>query len=49
MSVVIELRCPHCNNTMKYATQDRKVYKKRKTCVYCGKSFRVDTNILKGP
>ena len=45
-SPVFVLRCPHCKNTMKYQPLRPNLTNKRKTCVYCGKSFAVkDKNI----
>jgi len=35
------VRCPKCNNTMKYQPNPGDTHKKTKTCVYCGRSFRV--------
>lgn len=42
------LKCPKCNNFMKYQSLDFKINKtKKKKCVYCGKSFIVYKNIIK--
>lgn len=41
------LRCPHCKNDMKYATNTQILADKRKKCVYCPKSFGVKDNVLK--
>ncbi|MFO7711496.1 MAG: hypothetical protein R6V53_07030 [Candidatus Woesearchaeota archaeon] len=41
--VVITVRCPHCKNKMKY--QAAKL-NRRKVCVYCGKSFKVDSKTI---
>jgi len=42
------LRCPKCKQKMKYdAANNININKKRKKCVYCGKSFKVIDNIVK--
>ena len=41
------LRCPKCRNTMKYETRSAILGSRRKTCVYCGRSFIAKDNILK--
>jgi len=40
------LQCPECKNRMKYATAGI-LSDKRKTCVYCGKSFKTRDRVLK--
>jgi len=40
------LYCPKCRNKMKYDTKDKSLAKKRKVCVYCGKSFSVIEHIV---
>jgi len=42
------LKCPKCGNTMKYnPLHGRDFSKKRKQCVYCGKSYSVRDHIIK--
>jgi len=50
MSLLL-LKCPKCGNKMKYspAKSSRKPAaerKKSKKCVYCGKTFKVEDNIV---
>ena len=42
------LRCPKCNNNMKYmpAKKNSGVDKKTKKCVYCNRNFKVSKNIV---
>jgi len=40
------LKCPACRNKMKYSPM-KAGDKKRKACVYCGKSFSIIGNIIK--
>jgi len=40
------LRCPKCHKDQKYHTYSN-INNKRKTCVYCGKSFKVKEQIVK--
>ena len=40
------LHCPHCRHNMKYSPM-KAGENKRKTCVYCGKSFSVKNSIIK--
>lgn len=40
------LRCPKCKNKMMYQAMDSKLMGKRKSCVYCGRSFSVKENII---
>jgi len=39
------LKCPKCNNFMKYHTSGN-LDKKRKRCVYCGHSFLVKKAVV---
>lgn len=39
--MVLNLRCPHCKEFMKYDGKST-TKNKRKVCVYCGKSFAVN-------
>jgi len=39
------LRCPKCKNQMNYESVGR-ITKKRKRCVYCGKSFKVSESTV---
>ncbi|NQU79201.1 hypothetical protein HQ545_05540 [Candidatus Woesearchaeota archaeon] len=41
------LRCPGCGHNMKYHTITRILSDKRKSCVYCGRSFKVKEHVLK--
>ncbi|MBS1267131.1 MAG: hypothetical protein MAG795_01103 [Candidatus Woesearchaeota archaeon] len=43
------LRCPKCRQTMKYVPSkgSKSIYKKRKRCVYCGRSFSVREHLVK--
>lgn len=45
--MILLLICPKCKNKMKYKSQDKIITGKRKTCVYCGKSFSVGENVIK--
>lgn len=40
------LRCPQCKHAMKYQAMNGNLEDKRKTCVYCNRSFSVKSNIL---
>ncbi|MBL7055835.1 hypothetical protein ISS07_02900 [Candidatus Woesearchaeota archaeon] len=40
------LKCPNCKHEMKYDSAGPVSEKKRKRCVYCGKSYPVRKNIL---
>ncbi|MBI2575747.1 hypothetical protein HYV84_00910 [Candidatus Woesearchaeota archaeon] len=42
---IFDVRCPHCKNHMKFSSQEMNIEKKRKSCVYCGKSFPIRQNI----
>jgi uncharacterized Zn-finger protein len=42
-----ELICPQCKHHMKYEARDAILANKVKKCVYCGKNYRVRTNIIK--
>ncbi|MFH1591401.1 MAG: hypothetical protein ABIC95_05750 [archaeon] len=41
------LMCPHCGKQMQYHTYSQILTGKRKSCVYCGKSFGVRAHIVK--
>ena len=41
------LECPQCRNQMKYETRDSSVIGKKKRCVYCGKAFDVQKNLVR--
>lgn len=43
----LALICKHCKNTQLYETKSEYLTGKRKTCVYCGKSFLVKNGLLK--
>ncbi|MFC1727862.1 hypothetical protein ACFLZ7_00145 [Nanoarchaeota archaeon] len=45
--MIFQLRCPACKQKMKYGTDTRILTKKRKRCVYCGRSFSVRNNLIK--
>ena len=42
---ILFLKCPKCENTMKYQSRDTILTNKRKICVYCGKSFLIRENM----
>ncbi|MEM2121777.1 MAG: hypothetical protein QXU20_03930 [Candidatus Woesearchaeota archaeon] len=44
--IILELKCPKCHNKMLYSPRNDYL-KKSKKCVYCGKSFRVSSNIIR--
>ena len=41
------LRCPKCKHTMKYDSRDNVIVGKKKSCVYCGRSYIVKNAIVK--
>lgn len=41
------LKCPKCGNNMKYDSRGVILTKKRKRCVYCGRSFKAGDCIVK--
>ena len=41
------LQCPKCKNRMKYQNMTSNLDKKRKVCVYCGKSMDVKKSFVK--
>jgi len=41
------LRCPKCQNKMKYQASSKSLDGKRKACVYCGYSMKVTRSIIK--
>jgi len=45
--MMLLLKCPKCKHNMKYQAKSMILAKKRKQCVYCGKSFLVGENIVK--
>ncbi len=45
--MIFLLVCPHCKNRMKYQAKSMILAGKRKSCVYCGKSFNVKGQIIK--
>ena len=47
MTILFLLRCPKCNNTMKYHTDTRLLAGKRKKCVYCPANFGVRDHLIK--
>lgn len=44
---MFKLKCPKCNNSMNYSPISIVSEKTRKTCVYCGKSFKIIGNRIK--
>lgn len=44
---ILKLKCPKCKNTMNYQAKTIILSAKRKTCVYCGKTFKIKENIIK--
>ncbi len=45
--MMLLLHCPQCRNNMKYRAMDKTLAGKVKRCVYCGRSFRVKSHVLK--
>ncbi|MBN1156991.1 hypothetical protein JXA85_05210 [Candidatus Woesearchaeota archaeon] len=45
--MILLLRCPRCRNQMKYQTTEQFLTGKRKSCVYCGRSFKVNDAMIK--
>ena len=41
--MIITLRCPHCKQYMKYSPR-KNLIRKRKSCVFCGKSFAINND-----
>lgn len=41
------LKCRHCGNQMLYESRTQILADKSKQCVYCGKSFKVKSGLLK--
>lgn len=41
------LRCPGCGHDMRYHTDTRVLPGKRKSCVYCGRSFTVKDHVVR--
>ncbi|MFC1741233.1 hypothetical protein ACFL3V_01725 [Nanoarchaeota archaeon] len=41
-----KLKCPKCGHKMLYHTDTKILSDKRKSCVYCGKSFKVKEHIV---
>jgi DNA-directed RNA polymerase subunit M/transcription elongation factor TFIIS len=44
---MILLKCPKCGNKMKYQSRGDILTGKRKSCVYCGHSFKASEHIIK--
>jgi len=44
--MMLLLKCPGCLNKMKYSSS-RGGSGKRKKCVYCGRRFKVEGNIVR--
>jgi predicted nucleic-acid-binding Zn-ribbon protein len=45
--MMLLLQCPKCKNRMKYQSKTVILTGKRKTCVYCGRNFKVRDNLIK--
>lgn len=45
--MMLLLKCPQCKNEMKYQTNDTLLKNKRKTCVYCGKNFKIGNYVIR--
>ncbi len=43
---ILLVKCPKCNNTMKYQPLGNSIHSKIKRCVYCGHSINVEKNWL---
>ncbi len=43
--MIILVRCPHCKQRMRYQPQNNLI-SKRKTCVYCGRSFAINEDTV---
>lgn len=41
--MILKLICPQCKQTMNYQWDQTDISKKKKRCVYCGRSFKVQT------
>jgi hypothetical protein len=41
------LQCPKCKQQMKYESRNEEIFRKKKRCVYCGKTFDVRKNLVK--
>ncbi|MBU2560886.1 MAG: hypothetical protein KKD17_01215 [Nanoarchaeota archaeon] len=41
------LKCPGCGHDMLYHTDSRILSDKRKSCVYCGRSFKAKEHVVK--
>ncbi|MBW2971432.1 hypothetical protein KY359_00200 [Candidatus Woesearchaeota archaeon] len=41
------LRCPGCGHDMKYHTTTKVLSDRRKSCVYCGRSFKAKDHLVK--
>jgi uncharacterized protein YbaR (Trm112 family) len=48
--ILLLLKCPQCKKDMKYHTYSSKdsVANKVKKCVYCGRSYKIKDNIIRG-
>ena len=44
---MFRILCPNCKHRMKYQAMTPTLKNKSKKCVYCGKSFRIKSQILK--
>jgi len=41
---MITVKCPKCRKLQKYEPRQGRLTKKYKTCVYCGRSFKIHSN-----
>ncbi len=45
--MILLLKCPKCSNEMKYQTKESILTGKRKVCVYCGFSMKVNEALVR--
>ncbi len=42
------VKCPHCQRLQGYIPRDKRINSNtRKTCIFCGRSFKVRENLIK--
>jgi len=42
------VKCPHCSRLQGYIPRDKKITSNsRKSCIFCGRSFKVRENLIK--
>ncbi|MBD3164807.1 hypothetical protein GF323_06430 [Candidatus Woesearchaeota archaeon] len=45
--MIFLVRCPKCKHTMRYQSKTMILAGKRKSCVYCGRSFKARNNLVR--